>query len=236
MSRARSLSGMLAVVALAVALSACGSSGSGSSTVSGSSSGAALSSSGYASPLNEPLTGGKRGGVLTVLNETDFEHIDPGMMYYAIDYEVGYATQSPLYMDKPNTVTEASPVLAEGPPQISSDSETVTVHIKKGFHFSPPVNREVTSEDVKYAFERAANPNVANPYLHAYFNPVEGVPTADGGPIKGIVTPNKYTIVFKLDEPKAAITEAMKEYPAGLQIPAANVPFALRAGTTMANR
>ncbi len=212
--------GAAAVAVLALAVSACGSSGSSSSSgAGGGSQGEALSSSGYASPLNEPLTGGKKGGVLTVLNETDFEHIDPGLMYYAIDYEVGYATQSPLYMDKPNTVTDASPVLASGPPEISPDSKMVTVHIKKGFHFSPPVNREVTAEDVKYAFERAANPNVANPYIHAYFDPVEGVPNANGGPIKGITTPDKQTIVFKLTEPKATLVSEALQMPITMPVP-----------------
>ena len=61
------------------------------------------------------------------------------------------------------------PTWPSGPPEISSDNKTVTVHLKEGIHFSPPVNREVTSEDVAYAIERGANPNVANPYFQAYF-------------------------------------------------------------------
>ncbi len=213
-----------AVTALAgvLLLAACGSSSSKTSSggSSRSSTGAgSASTAGFKNPETESLTGGKRGGTLKVLNEGDFEHIDSGIMYYDIDYEVGYATQSPLYMDKPNTATEASPVLAEGQPQISSDSKTVTVHIKKGWKFSPPVNREVTAEDVKYAFERAANPNVANPYLHTYFNAVEGVPKAEGGPIAGITTPNKYTIVFKLTEPKAQIVVDALQMPITMPVP-----------------
>ncbi len=177
---------LAAVAVLAVVLAACGSSSS-KTTSSGSSSGGSgsVSTGGYKSPETESLTGGKKGGTLQVLDETDFEHIDPGIMYYSLDYEVGYATQSSLYMDKPNTASEPTPLLAEGAPEISADSKTVTVKLKEGVKFSPPVNREVTSEDVKYAFERAANPNVANPYLQAYFAAVEGVPKATGGPIIG---------------------------------------------------
>ena len=59
--------------------------------------------------------------------------------------------------------------MAAGPPEISADNKTITVHIKEGVHFSPPVNREVTSADVAYAIERGANPNVANPYFQSYF-------------------------------------------------------------------
>src|ERR1700724_2443182 len=102
------------VVVLGLVIAACGSRSTTSST-SGSSS--ALSSSGFQSPLNEPLTGGKHGGTLQVLDETDFEHIDPGIAYYSLDYEVVFATQRPLYSDTPNTASEASPDMASGPPE-----------------------------------------------------------------------------------------------------------------------
>ncbi len=197
-----------ALATFALALAACGSSSTTTSGSPGSAAGgesAALSSGGFKSPLNEPLTGGKRGGTLQVLAESDFEHLDPGIAYYAIDYEVVFATQRPLYSFKPNTETEASPDMASGPPVISSDSKTVTVHLREGIRFSPPVDREVTSEDVAYAIQRGANPNVANPYIHTYFNSVEGVTNASGGPIKGIQTPDKHTIVFHLTEPKAQL-------------------------------
>ena len=51
----------------------------------------------------ETLTGGKHGGTLNVLDEKDFEHLDPGIAYYALDYTVVFATQRPLYLFKPNT-------------------------------------------------------------------------------------------------------------------------------------
>ena len=63
----------------------------------------------------------------------------------------------------------------------------------------------MTSEDVAYAIERGKNPNVANPYVESYFKAIEGMPTATGGPIKGIVTPDKRTIVFHLSEPKGRL-------------------------------
>jgi peptide/nickel transport system substrate-binding protein len=192
----------LPVLALALALAACGSSGS-SSTSSSSNASAALSTGGYKSTLTEPETG-KVGGTLTVLQEIDFEHLDPGIAYFSVDYAVVFATQRPLYSQKPNS-TAPSPDMAEGNPEITNGGKTVTVHIKKGIRFSPPVNREVTSEDVAYAIDRGKNPNVANPYIESYFKSVEGEPTASGGPIKGIETPNKYEIVFHLTEPKGQI-------------------------------
>jgi peptide/nickel transport system substrate-binding protein len=182
----------------AVALAACGSSESSSGTnISGAS---VVVTKGYPNPTTESLAG-KRGGTLVALQESDFEYLDPGITYAALDYPVVFATQRPLYSNMPNS-TKPSPDLASGPPQVSADNKTVTVHLKEGIHFSPPVNREVTSADVAYAIERGANPDVANPYLHSYFNAIEGVPNANGGPIKGIETPNKHEIVFHLDEPK----------------------------------
>ncbi len=219
MKSMRAMAAVALAAVIGLVLAACGSSSSGGSNGGGSSSSSALSTGGFQSPLTEPLEGGKRGGVLNVLDETDFEHIDPGIMYYSVDYEVGYATQSPLYMDKPNTTTEASPVLASGQPEISADAKTVTVHLKEGFRFSPPVNREVTAEDVKYAFERAANPNVANPYIQAYFSPVEGVPKANGGNIKGITAPNKHELVFKLTEPKGQLVSEALQMPITMPVP-----------------
>jgi peptide/nickel transport system substrate-binding protein len=200
----RTVAAVALAAALALLLAACGSSSSTSSTSTTASSSGALSTGGYKSPLTEPLTGGKRGGTLTVLQETDFEHLDPGLAYFSVDYAVVFATQRPLYSQKPNSTVE-TPDMAEGPPEISNGGKTVTVHIKKGIDFSPPVNREVTSEDVAYAIERGANPNVANPYIGSYFKSIEGEPTATGGPIKGIETPNKYEIVFHLTEPKGQL-------------------------------
>ena len=205
---------------LALLLAACGSSSSTTSSSSGSpasSASAALSTGGYKSPITEPESG-KRGGTLTVLQEIDFEHLDPGIAYFSVDYAVVFATQRPLYSQKPNS-TEASADMAEGAPEITNGGKTVTVHLKSGIHFSPPVNREVVAEDVAYAIERGANPNVANPYLQSYFKTVEGIPAATGGPVKGIETPNKHEIVFHLTEPNGQLVADALVLPSTAAVP-----------------
>jgi peptide/nickel transport system substrate-binding protein len=180
---------------LALALAACGSSGSGSSSSGGTSATSlkpALTGSG------QDLTNGTKGGTLTVYDHEDFSHLDPGQLYFSLDYEVSYATQRPLFIFPPNSSTTVIPDMASGPATISDGGKTVTVHIRSGVHFSPPVNRAVTSADVAYAIERGANPNVANPYFPAYFDYIVGASKATGGPISGISTPNSSTIVFHL--------------------------------------
>ena len=173
-TQARAISRMLRiaapaaiVLACALLLGACGSSGSSS-----------VSANGVQTPKTEAQSGGKRGGTLTVLNHEDFEHLDPGEAYFVMDYEAIYATQRPLFSYKPNTFAEAVPDLASGPAEISPDGKTVTVHIRHGVHFSPPVNREVTSADVAYAIDRGPSANVNNPYFTAYFSSIVGAEEA----------------------------------------------------------
>jgi len=203
--------------AFALGLAACG---SNESISAGSGIGVAK---GIQTPRTESQSGGKRGGTLTVLNQSDFEQLDPGLAYYNLDYEVVDATQRPLFSYKPNTFSETTPDMASEPAQISDHDRTITVHIRKGVHFSPPVNREVTSADVAYAIERGANGNVANPYFEAYFSSLVGakqeIAGEKGGPFPGITTPDKDTIVFHLAEPKAAIVLAALVLPLSAPVP-----------------
>src|SRR6201995_3947876 len=170
--------GLIGLVAATVG--ACGSSSAGSNSTARLS--AALNG------LGENLFNGVRGGTLTVYNNADFQHLDPGEAYDVVSYEVVYATQRPLFSYPPNGTEVLAPDLASGPAIVSADGETVTVHIKRGVYFSAPVNREVTSSDVAYANERGANPNDANPSFPPSFSHIVGASRATGGPIQGIAT------------------------------------------------
>ena len=96
-------------------------------------------------------------------------------------------------------------------PTVSKDGKTVTVHLRNGVRFSPPVNREVTSADVKYAIERGFATSVSNGYVGAYFGDIVGAPAKATKPrraISGIQTPNTYTIVFRLKQPVRRLRRA----------------------------
>ena len=93
------------------------------------------------------------------------------------------------------------------------------MHIKPDVHFSPPVDRAVNSEDVAYAIERGANPNVANPYFQAYFGDIVGASNATGGSIAGIRTPNPTTIVFHLSAPTADLLIGALTLPLSAPVP-----------------
>jgi peptide/nickel transport system substrate-binding protein len=206
-------------------LAACGSSGnSNTNSSSGSSSGISLS--GIAN--TKPSSGQHRGGTLNLISAEGWEHLDPGASYFQIDYLIEYATQSPLYTYTPTNSTTPTPLLASGPPQISAGGKTLTVHIKPNWHFSPPVNRAVTSKDVAFAFERMYNSNVQNGYATGYF-PIVGAKLAVGDrPIPGISTPNKTTIVFHLTKAFAATMAKALTLPGTSAVPA-NYPALVKA-------
>ena len=148
-----------------------------------------------------------KGGVLTVLWTDDVDNIDPGATYYQMGYMVGYATQRPLYSWKPDDGQTPVPDLAESDPQVSGDGRTVTVRIREGVRFSPPVEREVTSADVKYAIERGFFDTVNNGYAGAYFGDLVGaeVGARPGTEIEGIETPDDRTVVFNLERPTGGV-------------------------------
>jgi peptide/nickel transport system substrate-binding protein len=201
-SRLAAGAGVAALLGFAVLAAGCGSSSSG-----GSSTASSISTVAPATPTSCAT----KGGTLKILSAGDVDHIDPGQAYYSFTYEITRPTQRDLLGVKPGT-TELMPDLAESMPQVSKDGKTVTVTLRQGVRFSPPVNREVTSADVKYAIERGFATSVANGYAGAYFAVIKGAPTAPPNypvPISGIETPNKDTIVFHLVRPEAIFVSAL---------------------------
>ena len=206
----------VAIAALALIAAGCGS-GSSSSSSGSSSDGAATGTSTVANisttPPKVPTKCTTRGGTLKILSAGDVDHIDPGEAYYSFAYEITRPTQRYLLATKPDT-TSLRPDLASSMPTVSKDGKTVTVHLRQGIRFSPPVNRAVTSADVKYAIERGFATSVANGYAGAYFSVLKGAPAKPPlypKPISGIATPNKSTIVFHLKQPEAVFVSALSQ-------------------------
>jgi len=189
----RRIPATLGVGVAALALAACGSSNDKKASSSSSSS----SVTGKGGAVVAVDQGQKKGGTLNVVSAEGWQHLDPGQSYFQIDYLVVYATQRPLYSYKPDNGKQAVPDIADGPPKVSADGKTVTVKIKPNIKFGGAVNRVVTSDDVRYAFERDFNPNVPSGYATSYY-PIVGSDNSQGGSISGIETPDKTTIVFHL--------------------------------------
>src|SRR5581483_3046907 len=169
------LPGLIAV--LAFALSACGGGGGTNTTAAQQ----------QFAPPTAPPDNAQKGGDLTVLAAGDVDYMDPGAAYYQFTYMITSATQRPLLSWQPDDVAQPTPDLAD----------------------SPPDSKEVTSADVKYAIERGLMPGVANGYEAAYLGSIHGFAQAQAAvkqnptqapDISGIETPDKYTLVFKLDK------------------------------------
>jgi peptide/nickel transport system substrate-binding protein len=224
---ARSRLALAVVLALSAAsvLAACGSSDS-SDDSTGSSESAAIDQ--FPAPTAAP-DGAKKGGSLTVIAASDVDYIDPGATYYQFGYMVTAATQSQLEGWAPADVEHPTPLLAESAPTVSADGKTITYKLRDDVKFSPPVNRTVTSADVKYAIERTLLPGVANGYTQTYLGDVVGFddavkqaqadPTGGAPDIKGITTPDDTTLVIKLDDTTSVAVIGALSLPVSAPVP-----------------
>jgi peptide/nickel transport system substrate-binding protein len=177
---------------------------------------------GHAGERKDRPTEATRGGHVTFLAAADIDSLDPGQTFSAFGYVVEYAVNRTLYSFRPNNSAHPVPDLAAGVPQISADRRTVTVRLRRGIRYAPPVNREVTSKDIKYAFERAFSANVSSSYATTYFGAIAGTPrTPSKGvePIPGIRTPDDRTIVFRLRRPTAPTVAAALVMPITTPVP-----------------
>lgn len=222
----RSVTAIAVAGVLSLAVAACGGSSSGGGSTSSNTSGTPkLPLKAGENAASESITGGKSGGTLKVLSSEGFQHLDPGSAYFALDYGVVYATQRPLFTFMPNSQTQLSPDLATEIPTtqnggITDGGKTITIHIQPNVKYAPPVNRAVTSQDVAYAIERMADPNVGNGYWGSYFqSAIVGAANAKGGPISGISTPNSTTLVIHLTSTVANTVVQALSLPGSAPVP-----------------
>ncbi len=99
-------------------------------------------------------------------------------------------------------------------PDVSSDGMTYTYHLKDGIKFGPPLDREITSKDIEFAFKRIATKSLVAQYGFYYYGVIDGLENgAMPDSIPGIETPNDKTIVFHL-------TKVTPEFPFLTAMPA----------------
>jgi peptide/nickel transport system substrate-binding protein len=200
------------MAALALFVAACGGSDNGGG-----------GGGGQTATTQGKVQAGKKGGHLTFLAAGDTDYMDTGQTYYTFGYQIAYATNRTLYSFKPDDSVKPVPDLAEGEPEISSDNKTVTVHIKKGIKYAPPVNRVVKTADIKYAIERAFSKQVPSGYAGTYFSSIVGTPdkpnSGDPTDISGIETPDDSTIVFKLKNASAPLVSQALVMPITIPVP-----------------
>ena len=176
----------------ALAATACGGGGGGGGT-------------GTATP-----TGGgiQKGGTLKLGLSADVSNAyDPQKEYAALSWEffrcclLRTLVQFPgLEADKGGN--ELGPDLAESLPEESADGLTYTFHLKQGIQYAPPLQDiEVTAQDFVRALMRESDSEASAQGYPFYYSVIEGFDDADGGSIKGLETPDDYTLVVHLTQP-----------------------------------
>jgi peptide/nickel transport system substrate-binding protein len=158
-------------------------------------------------PAAPTAPAGERGGVFrTAVEEFNFTGaFDPTGEYLGAAWGYLQALTRTLMNYKHVAGTagnELFPDLAADKPQVSPDGLTYTFKLKQGVKFGPPLNREITSKDIEYAFSRINNQALTAQYGF-YYTVIKGLDTkaTSIGDVEGIETPDDKTIVFHLTQP-----------------------------------
>ena len=198
----------------ALALAACGGDDDDSAdTATGGGGGASDDIAAVVEQLGGAATFGEpaKGGTWRMEN-TDFalfDAFDPTGEYFGSDWTI-YSNLMLRTLVSYNFSSSAEggndpvPDLATEIPEATDGGTTYTFTLKDGIMFGPPVNRAVTSKDIKYAIERTAiNKGALGSYAN-YYRPIIGIEDMEAGTANtasGITTPDDKTIVFKLKAP-----------------------------------
>jgi peptide/nickel transport system substrate-binding protein len=103
--------------------------------------------------------------------------------------------------------------LATEVPTPTNGGKTYTFTLKDNIKFGPPINRDITSQDIAYAFERMASEPLGAQYAFYYEGTIEGFALHPGPPtpISGIETPDDKTIIFNLTKPTGDFTNRVAQ-------------------------
>ncbi len=168
----------------------------------------------------------KKGGIIKMANNGDWDSLDPGETYYGYSWDFLRLYGRALVMYKPvpgEGSSELVPDLAEGLGESSPDAKTWTYKIRKGVKYED--GTEVTSADVKYAVLRSTDKEVF-PNGPAYWEGLLDLPAGYKGPYKtpdmntdqAIETPDDQTVVFHLKTPFAGM-DYLAQLPQTVPVP-----------------
>ncbi len=151
----RSSLAICGLAALALAASACGSSGSTSPSGNGSS----VTLDSGTQGLNPGTGTPQKGGTLNLLGIGDVTFIDWNISYYTIDALGQRMWQRGLLSYEPRgTGTNVVPDLATAMPQISNGGKTYKLTIRTGAKWNTSPARQVTAADALLGLKRSCNP------------------------------------------------------------------------------
>ena len=171
----------------------------------------ALACSGNSSGGSSPTassTAPQKGGTLRIVMNSDVTHtMDPQIEYYQLPFAYfrccllrtlfNYNGQ-----DTAHGGTKIFPDLAASEPQVSSDGLTVTIPIKQGLTYAPPLQDvPITAQDFITPIERGYS--VGGPYM-GYYDSIVGAQDYAAGKadtITGMKALDDHTLQIKLTQP-----------------------------------
>lgn len=162
----------------------------------------------------------KRGGTLTVLQAGASENrtLDPAQAFPGLFTLSVYRT---LYRERTGGRAPI-PDLAESAPEIAADGRSLTVRLRPGVRFAPPVGREVTAADVEHAIERAFLASVGSSSALAFLGDLEGAEPGARAPapdIPGVEATDDRTLVLRFTRPAAGAAAAALVLPLTAPVP-----------------
>ena len=204
MNRRRPLIAAAAATAAIMVIAACSSSkktNNGTGTNPAPSSSASSSAGGLGPPI---INGGytTKGGTVNLLQDADFNHLDPVQNYVTNSGDVGkliYRTLT-VIKDTPGETPSIQPDLAVKLGTQSDGGKTWTYQIKKGLKFQD--GTPITAKDIKYNIERQFAQDI---YKDGATYPTDTLVNSNkyAGPYKdpnkdltSVQTPDDYTLVF----------------------------------------
>jgi len=145
--------------------------------------------------------------------ETGFDPVATSDLYSAyVNASIFESLYTYDYIARP---PQLIPQTAKALPHVSADGKTYTIHIKKGIYFQDdPVfqgkKRELTAYDYAYSLKRLLDPQLVSPNAWLLMGKLKGmdqlIATAQknkhfdyDAPVEGIQTPDRYTLVLKLN-------------------------------------
>jgi ABC-type transport system substrate-binding protein len=141
----------------------------------------------------------------------EFTKLDPAMVQDGDSIDVIQQVYEGLV--KWGEDSKVQPNLAEKW-EVSPDGRTYTFHLRKGITFSN--GREVTADDFKFSFERAADPKLASPTTETYLKAIVGIPEKLDGKatsVDGVKVVDPQTLTITIDKPRPYFIDDLT-YPA----------------------
>jgi len=173
-------------------------------------------------PVSSGATGTPtRGGTLAIATQSSPSTLDPAVGWEFNEILVVHAIYQGLFRYAARSGaagTQLEPCLAEALPTtankgITDGGRTITVRLREGVRFQPPVDREVTAEDFVYSIERMLDPRTSTePPGAAFYTGIKGVAAfrqRQAPHIDGLRALDARTLRFQLGAPDLSFLNAL---------------------------